>query len=60
MRHGVHLPPDERERMARRAAAMRDAGASILDIEVEFAVSNPTARNLVSFGRWLTNQDQQP
>jgi hypothetical protein len=57
MKHGHAIPKDKRPAMARRALEIFQASSSraeaLLTIQVEFDVSEPTARNLVSFGRWL-------
>lgn len=49
--------------MARRAleimAAARSPSDGLHSIEIEFDVSNPTARNLVSFGRFLLASNRQ-
>ena len=57
MKHGVHLPKDRRDDMARRAFVIASEAetyrAALLIVEVEFDVSTPTARNLISRGRFL-------
>lgn len=53
MKHGIKIPKDERPAMAMRALAIYEATGNLVDVEFEFDVSNPTARNLVSFGRFL-------
>lgn len=51
------IPKDKRPAMALRALELfraADSRARGLEaVEDEFDVSNPTARNLVSYGRWL-------
>lgn len=63
MKHGVQIPKEKRPDMARRAleimAAARSPSAGLRSIEIEFDVSNPTARNLVSFGRFLLASNRQ-
>lgn len=44
---------EQRDDVARRALAMARRGASMLDIATEFDCSLPTAKNLVSRGKWL-------
>lgn len=65
MKHGVHLPADKRDGMARRALDLFEAKKrrcdGLLAIEVEFEVSESTARNLVSRGRYLKrNEAHEP
>lgn len=43
--------------MARRALEISEAGGKLVDIETEFNVAQPTARNLVSYGRYLREQE---
>lgn len=57
MKHGHAIPKDKRPAMALRAfelferAGSRAAGLAA--VEDEFDVSNPTARNLVAYGRQM-------
>jgi hypothetical protein len=64
MKHGVRLPRDKRDEMALRALAIfkeaRNRSEALLIIETEFDVSNPTARNLISRGRYLTSAVGDP
>lgn len=57
MKHGHAIPKENRPAMARRALAIVRSASShaeaLRQIETEFAVSNPTARNLVGYGRFL-------
>jgi hypothetical protein len=57
MKHGVRIPRDRRDGMARRALEIADKAAShaaaLAIVEVEFDVSRPTARNLISRGHYL-------
>lgn len=57
MKHGHHIPPDKRPAMARRALKIMESAPSYSEglrwIEAEFDVSNPTARNLIGYGRFL-------
>lgn len=59
MKHGHHIPPEDRDDMARLAVAftktMSDAEAKAT-ICGRFDVSDPTARNLISRGRYLAEQ----
>jgi hypothetical protein len=61
MRHGVRLPADKRDGMARRALELFEAKKrrcdGLLAIAVEFEVSETTARNLVSRGRYLKRNE---
>jgi hypothetical protein len=60
MKHGVHIPASERDDMARLAIGLT---ASMSEAEAKkticgmFQVSEPTARNLISRGRFLSRQD---
>jgi hypothetical protein len=57
MKHGHHIPKDKRPAMARRALELFEAqkkrNIGLAVVEEEFDVSEPTARNLVSYGRFL-------
>lgn len=57
MKHGQTIPANKRHAMARRALELFEKAGSrargLEAIEDEFDVSNPTARNLVAFGRRL-------
>ncbi len=57
MKHGIRLPPEKRPAMALRALQIFDKARTRADalamIAAEFDVSEPTARNLVGFGRYL-------
>jgi hypothetical protein len=59
VKHGHHIPPEDRDDMARLAvgltAKMSDAQAK-LTIQGMFDISEPTARNLISRGRFLAEQ----
>lgn len=59
MKWGHHIPRDKRPAMAARAleifARAKSMNAAVLEIGAEFDVSHPTARNLVSYGRFLTS-----
>jgi hypothetical protein len=64
VKHGHHLPKDKRPAMARRALELfqaekkRNIGLAV--VQEEFNISEPTARNLVSYGRYLaTNPDKE-
>ncbi len=57
MKHGVRIPREVRDDWARAALVIFEAAANrrsgLLDIAVEFDVSEVTARNLVNRGRYL-------
>lgn len=57
MKWGIHIPKDRRRVMAARALEIRLASksenAALAVIEDEFDVSSATARNLVSYGKYL-------
>jgi hypothetical protein len=59
MKHGHHIPASDRDDMARLAVAFTE---SMPDAEAKkticglFDVSEPTARNLISRGRYLAEQ----
>jgi hypothetical protein len=59
MKHGVRIPSQLRDSMARRALKLFEKEESrskgLLAVQVKFDVSDPTARNLVSRGRFLRN-----
>lgn len=60
MRHGIHIPPDQRDDMAVEAVKIANAAQSrtkgIATVASRFAVSVPTARNLISRGKYLIKQ----
>jgi hypothetical protein len=60
VRHGVHIPANERDLIAARSLEIYEQAesqsAAFREIEVRFDVSRSTARNLVSRGRWLRRQ----
>jgi DNA-binding transcriptional regulator LsrR (DeoR family) len=51
--HGVKLPKDRRDQLARLAFEMFNAGKTRSEIEAELDLSLPTVRNLINFGRHL-------
>jgi hypothetical protein len=57
MKHGVNMDPAVRDKRARIAVRLANSAESLREalrqIEDRFGVSNPTARNLVSRGRYL-------
>lgn len=60
MRHGHHIPKSDRAKMAKRALDIfgesRCLSHACAEVEDLFDVSNPTARNLISFGQYLANR----
>lgn len=60
MKHGQNIPKDKRPAMALRALeislAEKRMSVALAVIEDEFGVSNPCARNLVSYGKFLTEK----
>jgi predicted transcriptional regulator len=54
MKHGIHITPEKREKMALLAYEMRLAGYTISEIEAELDVSEPTIRNLLPVGRKIS------
>lgn len=60
MKHGIHIPKDKRPAMAIRALEIfnrsKTMAAAIREIEAEFDVSDCAARNLISYGRFLTQR----
>jgi hypothetical protein len=59
MKHGVHISADKRPAMAVRALEIFENTGQLLDVEIEFDVARPTARNLVGYGRYLREQSLQ-
>lgn len=57
MEHGHAIPKTKRPAMAVRALEIFEgfevAAHGLVAVQAEFDVSNPTARNLVSYGRFL-------
>lgn len=57
MKWGHRIPKDKRPSMAMRALEISEKYSvmshALAEVEDEFDVSNPTARNLVSYGRYL-------
>lgn len=57
MEHGVRIPARKRDTMAREALRIFEAAKTRIEglcrVEIQFDVSTPTARNLVSRGRFL-------
>lgn len=60
MKHGQHIDPLQRPMMARRALELFEAeekrSVGLAVVQDEFDVSESTARNLVSYGRFLKAQ----
>lgn len=60
MKHGHAIPKDKRPAMAVAALALfeleRKRSIGLAVVQEAFDVSEPTARNLVSFGRYLRRQ----
>jgi transposase len=60
MKHGHHIPASDRDDMAKLAHVLTHTmtrAEAIKDISKMFQVSEPTARNLISRGRYLAAQD---
>lgn len=59
MPHGINLPPETRKHLAALAYAYRQNGKTINWIANEIDVADPTARNLISYGRRLAAQEAE-
>lgn len=63
MKHGHNIPKRKRPKMALHALEILRAAPTRADalreIEAKFSVSNPTARNLISYGHFLEREAAQ-
>lgn len=62
MKHGVRFPASTRDEIARLALELfereRERARGLDAVQEAFDVSEPTARNLVSHGRYLRRQEK--